>query len=287
MIHRHFGLLAELTNLILDFLHQIGGVFNQLANVILTLSDSLTVVGEPRTALLNNIERNCKIDDFTRERNALAVKNIEFCHAERRCDLVFYNFALNVVAVNIVAILELLGFANVDTNRCEELERATAGRGFGIAVNNANLFTNLVNENNNAVALGDNARELAHCLRHHSCLHANHGLTHIALDFLTRNECGYRVDNDCINGTRTSQSFTNFECIFSAVGLRHEKLVDINAKCLCINGVECVLGIDECRGAARLLHLCENVQCNGGFTRRFRAKDFDDTSARNAANTKG
>ena len=54
-------------------------------------------------------------------RDALAVDQIELSHAEGRRDLVLDNLTLDVVAVRVAALLELIAFANVDADGREEL----------------------------------------------------------------------------------------------------------------------------------------------------------------------
>jgi hypothetical protein len=44
-----------------------------------------------------------------------------------------------------------------------------------------------------------------------------------------------------------------------------------------------VLGVDEGAGAAELLHFGDDLQRQRGLARRFRAVDFDDAAARQAA----
>ena len=86
---------------------------------------------------------------------------------------IFNDFTFNMVTVYLAAVFQLVCLSDIDSYRCIELKCAAAGGGFGISVKNAHLFTELVNEDNNAVAFCDDGRELSHCLRHKSCLYAD------------------------------------------------------------------------------------------------------------------
>ena len=102
---------------------------------------------------MNDAEVHAHIKQLARAGDALAVKDIEFAGAEGRCYLVFYDLAFHAVAVNIVAVFELLGAAHINAHRGIEFERATARRHLGVAVCDADLFAELVYEYNDAVAL--------------------------------------------------------------------------------------------------------------------------------------
>ena len=70
--------------LLLDLLHELGGLLDHAARVVLALCKSLAVVGEPRSALFDNVARDRKIDDLAALRYSLSVENVEFRHAEGR-----------------------------------------------------------------------------------------------------------------------------------------------------------------------------------------------------------
>ena len=85
--------------------------------------------------------------------DSLSVENVEFRHAEGRCDLVFHNLDLDAVSVALRAGLEHLGAADVKAHRSVELERTSARRRLGVSVHNADLFAELVYEYDYAVCL--------------------------------------------------------------------------------------------------------------------------------------
>ena len=69
------------------------------------------------------------------------------------------------------------------------------------------------------------------------------------------------------------------ESLLAVVGLSHEQVVDVDPETLCVEPVECVLGVDDGSDAAHLLCLGNCMDGEGGFTRRFRAVYFDDAPA--------
>src|SRR5438445_323731 len=66
-----------------------------------------------------------------------------------------------------------------------------------------------------------------------------------------------------------------------------EENVGIDAELFGVNRIERVFGVDECRQAAGLLCFGDNLESNGRFAGRLRAEDFDDASAREAADSEG
>src|SRR5205085_1084217 len=75
----------------------------------------------------------------------------------------------------------------------------------------------------------------------------------------------------------------DLESLLAVVGLADEELFGFDAELLRVDGIESVLGVDERRDAALLLHVGDGVQREGGFAARLRAVDLDDAAARVAA----
>ena len=104
----------------------------------------------------------------------------------------------------------------------------TACRRFGVAVGNADLHTDLVNEDHQRLGLLDGTRELTKSLAHQTGLKAGKRLTHIAFDFTARRECSHRVDHHQINRTGTHQRVRDFQSLFAGVGLRQQQIVKLD-----------------------------------------------------------
>ena len=177
--------------------------------------------------------------------------------------------------------------ADVDADRRVELQRAAAGRGFGIAEHHADLLAELVDEDQAGLRLRDDAGELAERLRHQARLQAHLRFAHLAFDFGARHERGDRVDDDDVDAVRAHEDFDDLERLLAVVGLRDQQVVEVDAELLRVLRVEGVLGVDERRHAAELLRFGDDLQRERRLARRFRAEDLDDAPARHAADSEG
>ena len=190
-----------------------------------------------------------------------------------------------MVTVDLVALLELLGTAHVDADRGIELQRTAAGGSLGVAVHDAYLLAELVDEDDHGLALGDDGRELTHGLGHEAGLHTHGSGTHVALDLLTGHQSGHRVHHHHVHGPRAHQRLADGQSILAAVGLGDQQVVNVHAQSLGIDGIQGMLGINEGGLTAGLLYLGGDVKSHGGLTRGLRPKDLNDTAAGNAADT--
>ena len=105
-----------------------------------------------------------QVDDLTCAGNTVAVEDFEFGHFEGRGNLVLDDFDACLIADNLVALLDCADAANVESNRRVELERVAARRGFRVAEHDADLHSNLVNENHHRVRAIDVGGQLSECL---------------------------------------------------------------------------------------------------------------------------
>ena len=108
-------------------------------------------------------------------------------------------------------------------------------------------------------------------------------ISHIALNLRLRHERRDRVHNDDVHGTASHHGLGDLERLLTGVRLGDVKVVDIDPDVLCVDRIQCVLGIDKARNAAALLHFRNHVQRDRGLTGGLRSVDLDDTSLRNAA----
>ncbi len=124
-------------------------------------------------------------------------------------------------------------------------------------------------------------------LAHQAGLQAGQAVAHLALDFRAGRERRHGVDHDDVHRARAHQGVADFQGLFAGVGLGHQQLVEVDPQLVGVGRVERVLGVDEARGAAGLLHLGHHVQGQGGLARAFRTVDLDDAPARQAADAQG
>ena len=195
----------------------------------------------------------------------------------------FLTTGTRVAADQLGAVFEVLHAADLHADRGVELEGAAAGRDLRVAVDDADLFAQLVDEDRDALALCDRTGELAHRLAHHAGVQADEGVAHFALDLGTGGQRRDRVDNDDVDRARAHERLRDVEALLTGVRLRNQQAVDVNAERLGVDRVERVLRVDECRRAAELLRLCYAVQSDRGLTGGLRSVNLDDTAARQAA----
>lgn len=78
-------------------------------------------------------------------------------------------------------------------------------------------------------------------------------VAHFAFDFGLRNQGGYGVDDDDVNGTAADEFFRDFKSLFAVIRLGNEQLVGIDAEVAGIDRIESVFRIDKGCNAAVLL----------------------------------
>src|SRR5690606_10875078 len=138
---------------LLDGVGDVGVGLEEVAHVLAALADALAVVGEPAARLLDDAGLDAEVDDLAQLGDALAVHDVEDDLAERRGDLVLDHLHPGGVADHLVAVLDRARAADVETDRGVELQRIAAGSGLGRAVHDADLVTDLVDEQHDALRL--------------------------------------------------------------------------------------------------------------------------------------
>src|SRR5688572_19233583 len=115
-------------------------------SILATLSQALPLEREPRAAFLDNVFLDGKIQNIAFLRDALAIKDIELGFPERRGNLVLHHLGFGAIAHDGISILDGSDAPHVHTHRRVELQRAATGCRFGISEHDADLFANLVDE---------------------------------------------------------------------------------------------------------------------------------------------
>ena len=239
------------------------------------MPDTDRVVAEPAARFFNQSCLHAKIEQLPSFGNAFAVHDVEFYLLERRRYFVFHHLHAGRIADDILAVLDLSGTTDVETDRCVKLERVAAAGGFGRTIHNADFHADLVDKDHHTVRPADRTGNLAQSLRHQTCLKTNMRIAHFTFDFGAWHKRSHRVDDQHINRVRPHQCIANFKRLFASVGLRHDQFVDVNTKLFRITGVKRVFGVDKCRVATFFLHLCNHMQCECRLARTFRPKNFD------------
>src|SRR5690606_15463770 len=89
-----------------------------------------------------------------------------------------------------------------------------------------------------------------------------------------------RVDDDEVDRTAAHEHVGDLESLLPRVGLRHEQGVDVDTERFRVLGVEGVLRVDEGRDAPVALRVRNRVEGERRLTRRLRAVDLHDATAR-------
>jgi len=173
--------------------------------------------------------------------------------------------------------------ADVEADARVELERVPARRRLGAPEHDADLHSNLVDEDEQAVRSCDGRRELAERLAHEARLQTDVAIAHVAFDFGLRHEGGHGVDDDDVDRVRPHEHVGDLERLLAVVGLADEELVGLHAELARVARVERVLGVDERRHAPGLLDLGDRVERERGLAARFGPVDLDDAPPRVAA----
>ncbi len=92
------------------------------------------------------------------------------------------------------------------------------------------------------------------------------GVAHLAFDLGLGRERRHRVDHDHVDGARAHEHVGDLQRLLAGVGLRDQQLVHVDAELLGVLGIERVLGVDEGRGAARLLRLGHDLERQRGLS---------------------
>ncbi len=111
-------------------------------------------------------------------------------------------------------------------------------------------------------------------------------IPHFAFDFgFWRQRC-HRVDHQHVDTAGTHQHVGNFQGLLTGIRLGNQQIGDIHAKFLCITNIQRMFRINKGGDATDILHFGNHLQRQRGLAGRFRAIDFHDTPARQAADTK-
>src|SRR5688572_15059866 len=176
------------SHLLFDLLERLRIFAQEALGVFAPLSEPLAAIREPGTALFDDAFVDGEVEQISLARDAFAVHDIEFGFTERRGDLVLDDLHARATTDDRVAILDAGNAANIDAHRRVELECAATGRRFRITEHNANLFAELIDEDQTGLRLRDRAGQFAQSLRHEARLKAHLRIAHFTLDFGARHE---------------------------------------------------------------------------------------------------
>ena len=167
--------------------------------VVAALANVVAVVAVPSTFTDHHTGFLGEIQQASQGADAAAEQDVEFGDAEGWSHLVFGHLDLGANAVFLRGALEGLHAADVETHRGIELQRITTGGGFRVAVGDADLEPELVEEDHRATGLADVAGDLAHRLAHQTGLSAHSQITHLPFNLSAGSQRCHRVDHHQID----------------------------------------------------------------------------------------
>ena len=109
------------------------------------------------------------------------------------------------------------------------------------------------------------------------------GITHLPFNLGDWHEGRDRVDDDDVDGATPRQLLGDLKRLLSGVRLRQEEMIEIDAQCAGVRGVERVLGVDERCDPIAPLHLSDHVKRDRRLPARLGAEDLNDPAARHPA----
>ena len=237
-----------------------------LLGILAALADLLAVVSEPGAGLLDQVEIRCNVEDIALPGNPFSEHNIEFSFLEGGSNLVLHDFDSRPVSDDFTLGLDGLDPADIEADGGIELQGPAAGRGLGISEHDADLLTELIDEDDDAVRLRDDRRKLPQGLGHQPRLQADLDIPHLPVNLGLGNQGRDGVNDDDIHCPGPDHGLCNLKGLLAVVRLGNVKIVNIDTDMLRIYGIQSMLGVDEARNAAPLLYFGYRMQCNGGLS---------------------
>src|SRR6059036_1787363 len=124
----------------------IGIVLQELAGIFTALAETFALEREPCAAFVDDVFVDGKVDEVALARYAFAVHDVEFGFTERRRNFVLDDFHFGPASDNIIAILDGSDSPHVRAHRYIEFQGTAAGGCFRVAEHDADLFANLIDE---------------------------------------------------------------------------------------------------------------------------------------------
>ena len=253
--------------------------FQELLGIVAALAQTHIAVVEPGAALLHDAQLDAQVQDLAQFGDTLAEHDVELRLTEGGRHLVLDDLGAGTVADERAGgILEALDAAHVDAHAGIVFQRAAAGGDFGVAVDHAHFFTQLVDEDADRVGLADDAGQLAQSLAHQAGLQAHVAVAHLAFDLGPGHHGRHGVHHDGVDSAGAHQRFADLHGLLAGVRLADQQAVDVHAQRAGVGGVQGVLHIDESHFTAHLLGFGQHLQGQGGLAGGFRPVYFHDTA---------
>ena len=219
-----------------------------------------------------------EVEDVPGVGDALIEEDIELGLPERRRHLVFHHLDSCPVSPDLIAVLDRADPPDVQPHRRVELQRPPAGRRLRATEHDADLLTDLVDEDQASPRLADVARQLAQRLAHEAGVESDVDVSHLPLELGPGDQRGDAVDDDDVESVGAHEHVGDLQGLLAGVRLRDEERVEVDAEPAGVGRVEGVLRVDEGRDAASLLGVGDDLQGQRRLARCLGAVDLDDPS---------
>ena len=274
------------SDLLLNLITDICMLFQENLRIFTSLSDLISVICVPCTALIYNSAFRCQIKNISLFGNAGSEHNIKFCLFKRRSHLILHNFDSGVVSHHLTALFQCLYSADIHADRWIKFQSTPTCRCLRVSKHNSNLLTQLIDKDNYTIRFTDHCCKFTESLWHQSGLKTYMAVTHISINLRLRYKCGNRVNDHNIHSSGTHHRLCDLKCLFSIVRLWYVQVIDIYTDILCIDRIQSMFCINKSGNPASFLHFRNHVKCNGCLTAGFRSVNLDDTSLGNTTYSK-
>src|SRR5690348_429100 len=158
---RRFGYPGVGSDLRFDVGRHFRMLLEEIAHVVLALSDAVGAVAVPRAGLLDDLVQHPEVDHLALARNALAIEDVEIGLTKWWRHFVLHHLNAGLAADDFIAFLDRAYAADVEAHGGIELERIAAGCRFRVAEHHADLHAYLIDEDDQRVRALDVGGELA------------------------------------------------------------------------------------------------------------------------------
>src|SRR5215472_10379844 len=206
-----------------DFLLELSGDFRmipqEILGVLASLADALALERIPGAAFLEDVLLRSEVYQISFFGNPAAVHDVELHLLEGRRYLVLHHFDPGSAADHRLAVLDCSDPPDVHPLRSVKLQRVATGGGFWISEHHTDLHSNLIDEDDAGLALGNGAGELAQGLAHQAGLNSHVRVAHFTFQLRLGDERGDRVDHQNIDCPGAYQHLGDLERLLSGVRL--------------------------------------------------------------------
>mmetsp|Transcript_9952 Transcript_9952/g.38688 ORF Transcript_9952/g.38688 Transcript_9952/m.38688 type:complete len:352 (-) Transcript_9952:300-1355(-) len=241
------------------------------------------VQGVPGASALDESAAKAEVNKLADAGDTSSVGHVELRHAEGRRELVLDHADAGGAGHNLVALLDLAGAADVQSDGCVVLEGLPSRSHLGGAEDHAHLGADLVDEDDERVGAAHRGRQLAQSLGHEAGLQRHVVVAHVPLQLGARDQGSDGVEDDHVHSAGAHEGVHDLEGVLARVRLGEQEVVDVHAELERVRGVDGVLHVDEDAGHAPLLRLGHGLQGKGGLAAGLGAVNLDHAAARESS----